>query len=214
MGILSTLKNVFLPDAQTAADRRQAVFGTTSKIPPIIAAGVAAAVVAVPVLRTAAIKTVIAHPVATVLGTAVVSGGGLKLVEPAFQATKKATEVAVPVLTGEDGISSKNIKEVAKTVGLIAGVGTLGVAAGIIGEKVLSSDKVTETEKALIASSDTGTILPATTTVSPSRASYRRRTAQKTPSVIQSVRINVINRPVTTGFRVTNKRYIKERIFN
>src|SRR4030042_1166163 len=216
MGVLSFLKTTFLPSAQEAADRRLAVFGTTSKIPAIITAGVAGAVIATPFLREAAISTVVKHPVTTLLGTAVVAGGGLKLVGPAFTTTKKATEVAVPIITGEKKITDKDFSDVAKTVGIIAGVGALGTAVGIIGSKVLGKEDKVETMKEAIVGSSVGfqPIIPDTQTITTGRKAYKRRTTTKTPSLRQSVRVNIINNPVTTGLRITNKRFINERILN
>lgn len=51
---------------------------------------------------------------------------------------------------------------------------------------------------------------PQTTKITTGRKPYKRRRAKKTPSVRQSVRVNVINR--STGIRNTN--YIKERLYN
>lgn len=57
-------------------------------------------------------------------------------------------------------------------------------------------------------------ILPERTSVSPTRAPSKRRRATKTPSVRQSLRVNIINKPVATGVRILNKRYINQELLN
>jgi len=55
-------------------------------------------------------------------------------------------------------------------------------------------------------------ILPETTTITTGKKPYKRRRAKITPSVKQSVRINIISRPVATGLRILNKRYINQEV--
>lgn len=57
-------------------------------------------------------------------------------------------------------------------------------------------------------------ILPERVGVTPTKTASKRRRATKKPSVKQSVRINIISRPVATGLRVTNKRYINQELLN
>lgn len=57
-------------------------------------------------------------------------------------------------------------------------------------------------------------ILPATSTITTGRKPYKRRAAKKTPSVRQSVVVSIINKPVTAGIRISNKRYIKNELLN
>lgn len=55
-------------------------------------------------------------------------------------------------------------------------------------------------------------IVPEVTTITTGRKPYKRRRAKITPSVRQSVRVNIINRPTATGLRITNKRYLNHRL--
>lgn len=55
-------------------------------------------------------------------------------------------------------------------------------------------------------------ILPETTTITTGKRPYKRRRAKKVPSVRQSVRINIMNKPIATGVRITNKRYISQEL--
>lgn len=57
-------------------------------------------------------------------------------------------------------------------------------------------------------------ILPETVTVSPTTTQPKRRRAIKKQPIRQSVRINIVNRPATTGLRITNKRYINNELLN
>jgi len=52
--------------------------------------------------------------------------------------------------------------------------------------------------------------LPETTIINAPKKRYKRRQKQKTPSVRQSVKININNRPV--GLKIENKRYLNELI--
>lgn len=55
-------------------------------------------------------------------------------------------------------------------------------------------------------------ITPETTTITTGKKPYKRRRAKKTPSVRQYVRVNIMNRPVNTGMRISNKRYISPEL--
>ncbi len=124
-------------------------------------------------------------------------------------------------------MTSETVGDVAKVVGIGVGAAAVGTAAGVVAKKVMEKKeegKAIETEKALVPETKpaqesliTGEegqtpLTPETTTVSTGKRRYKRRRAPKMPQVRQSVRVNVISRPVATGIRVTNKRYINERI--
>lgn len=57
-------------------------------------------------------------------------------------------------------------------------------------------------------------LTPETTTISTGKKPYKRRRAKITPSVRQYVRVNVLSRPVATGLRIINKRYINQELLN
>lgn len=55
-------------------------------------------------------------------------------------------------------------------------------------------------------------LTPETTTITTGKRAYKRRRAKKTPSVRQSVRVDIVNKPI--GMRITNKRYIRHELLN
>jgi hypothetical protein len=201
---------------------------------PIIAKAVSAAA---PIIAKGAAKVITSPTTAlkAIAVTGVVAGGGLAIVPKVFQVTKKATQVAVPVITGEKKLTSENVADVAKVAGIVAGAGALAVGAGYVAEKVFEKkeEKAIDTnvipevapgvfeatpeqaqqlqkEKAVGIQGEPST--PETIKLSPEKKRYKRRRATKTPQVRQSVRINILNRPVTTGIR--NTTYLKERLYN
>lgn len=100
-----------------------------------------AAQAAAPVVSSVA-QTAIKNPVKTVLGAGFIAGGGLKLAQPLFETSKKATETAVPIITGEKNIteaSPSDFKDVGKVAGIIAGSAVVGAGAGIIIPKIVDA---------------------------------------------------------------------------
>jgi len=53
---------------------------------------------------------------------------------------------------------------------------------------------------------------PETIKLSSKKKRSKRRTAKKTPSITQSLRVNILNAPRVTGMRITNKRYLNQRL--
>ena len=147
-----------------------------------------------------------------VVGTAVagvIAGGGLALLPKIYEGTKAGAEV----LTGEKELSAENISGVAKVVGIGLGVAGLGAVAGYVAGKFFGKD--TETlelpkEKA-IATDEAKPITPETTTIQTGKRKRRKAKAVISPSVRQSVRVNVISN--NSAHRIT-KNYLRERILN
>lgn len=120
--------------------------------------------------------------------------------------------------TIETGKPPVTIKQALVGGGLIAGavVGGVAVAKGI--KKIKEDPLIFRapqgeqliTEKPLGIEGETP-ILPETTTISPTRKAYKRRRAKKTPSVRQSVRINIVNKSKATGIKIS-KRYLKQEL--
>lgn len=163
--------------------------------------------------------TVLKSPFKAVAVAGVVAGGGLKLVPKLFQTTKTAAEKAVPVLLGEEKLTSETAVSTAKIVGLALGLGVVGAGAGMVLEKVLEKKEEQELiltpatmppvlESALLPEKSVGTaetpILPETTTITTGKKPYKRRRATKIQAVRQSVKININNR--ATGTKYINKR--------
>lgn len=106
----------------------------------------------------------------------------------------------------------------------LLGIGAAVVGTGIglgIGNLLSNKDQLVSEAKGLIDQPIGGNIggenaiLPETTSISQNgvkKTSYKRRRAKKSPSVRQSVRVNIINKPVTTGIRIQNKKYISKRV--
>lgn len=164
------------------------------------------------------ISAVARKPVLAIVGAGVlVSGAGPTIVKTLFKAGKVTGEV----ITGEKALTTETIAEVGKGLGVLAGVGAVGAVAGVIGKKVLEKraevSAVPEgvvgpvAEKALGIPGETP-ITPETAPITPKKRAYKPRRAIKTPSVRQSVKINIISRPVSTGIRIINKRYLKQEM--
>lgn len=244
MSISSWLKETFLPSEKVAAERRLKTFGTESKtVAGVAVIGAGALAIAAPVLaaaptiRAAVVSTgtsiaqsVISIPakiatyatsgvlpaVKTVAATAVVAGGGLKLVPALYEETKKATEAAVPILTGEKEFKVDDLPAIGKTVGAAIGMGAIGTAAGYGAYQLLADDdtkeKVKETINSILPTDDklpvtelpktssTSSLVPITpsTQVIGKEASsvtrYRKKKKTKEPvRMSQSLRINILN---------------------
>jgi len=142
---------------------------------------------------------------------------------PVFLAEKAVTggEIIADVVEGDSKVS---IKDALITGGLVAG----GVVAGaVIVPKVIEKvksfgdDKVIVEEKPILPTTKEkvigeaqSPILPETQSITPTKTTSKRRRAKKTPSVRQSVRINIINKPVGISSRITNKRFISQELLN
>lgn len=118
-----------------------------------------------------------------------------------------------------EGVKEFTPKDVAK------GVAAAGVVGGVFGAAALLIPKIGKNK----APSETGglietplgqeqyAVLPETVDISktpPKKRPYKPRTAKKTPSVRQYVKVNIINKPVNTGIRVYSKKYINQRLLN
>ena len=114
----------------------------------------------------------------------------------------------------------ENIEKSKSLTGLGLALG--GVGLGIIGTSAvgLIKDKAGELpvstgNNGVIGTSPIGSsvILPQTQSITAKKTSYKRRRRTKSPSVRQSVRINIINKPSNVGIKVNNKKYLNERVF-
>ena len=109
-----------------------------------------------------------------------------------------------------------------KKAGIVGGLAALGIGAVVVAPKVI--EKVKEwregrPEEQLVKEKPIGiegesVITPETTTITTGRKPYKRRKAKITPSVRQSVRVNIINKAIGTGMRITNKRYLSQELLN
>ncbi len=116
---------------------------------------------------------------------------------------------------------------------IIKGLKTAGVVGAVTAGAIVVVPKVIEKvkewrapaiitvppEKQLIPEKPVGVegevpMTPETTTITTGKKPYKRRRAKITPSVRQYIRVNVISRPVATGLRITNKRYINQKLLN
>jgi len=146
-------------------------------------------------------------------------------------APSELAEFGGDVATFAASPSIETAKEIIKESPIIsAGLGILGVAAvgaaaaNVVGgvltrEEMKKQTAAFEKQAELMGSSSVGVsgetaILPERTTITTGKKQYKRHTAKKTPSVRQSVRVNIINKPSNTGIKVYNKRYINERLLN
>lgn len=109
--------------------------------------------------------------------------------------------------TIETGKPPLSPKEALLTGGLLAG----GVVGAVAVTKGLDSLPSIIPEKP-VGQSNQIPLTPATATITTGKKKYKRRKAKKTPSVRQSVKINIINKPRNTGFRITNKRYLNKEL--
>lgn len=118
--------------------------------------------------------------------------------------------IAETIETGKPGVS---VKEAVVGGGLLAGavVGGLAIVKGSQILPDLLPDKQLIKEKPLGIEGETP-ITPQTATITTGKKKYKRRKVKKSPSVRQSVRVNIINRPTNTGLRITNKRYLNKEL--
>jgi len=67
-----------------------------------------------------------------------------KAIKDIPSAYKKGVETTADIIEGKKKLTSETVKDVAKTAGIITGVGALGVGAGLIAKKILKKkeDKV------------------------------------------------------------------------
>lgn len=192
----------------------------------LVANPVTSAVISSAVKQTAAKigSYAISSPVAAVKTTAaaaVIAGGGLALVPKLYNVTKKATQTAVPVLTGEKPLTKESLPAIGDTVGSALGFGAAGVAIGA--GAALAYDYFTGDEIGTPTPNDT--LIPSTKTDKPKTSdvpltpstqilgkpvgtsvSTRRKTAKKMPQ--QTFRFNIIN---AANSRVGNRNYISHR---
>lgn len=223
-----TAQGVFLKElitGKTTAEQRAAEikkFGIgLAATAPIIAIGAipGAAVVAgrvAAVVGKKVLAAVIKKPVAAIVISGVAVSGALPTIAKTLF---KAGKVTGEVITGEKALTPETIAEVGKGVGALLGIGAIGTIAGVIGKKILTKkDKVPEEiVGALPVDKPIGLegeapITPETVSLVEKKRAYKPRRAKITPSVRQSVKINIISRPIATGMRITNKRYISQEL--
>lgn len=109
---------------------------------------------------------------------------------------------------------------------IAAALGTMGYSAVMVGRILKYVKKPAAPEIPTLAPPEEQLIItekpigiegeipltPEVTTITTGKKPYKRRRAKKVPSVRQSVRVNIFNRPVATGIRITNKRYISPEL--
>ena len=167
------------------------------------------------------IAAVVKRPALAIVGTGILAAGaGPKIVKTLFTAGKVTGEV----ITGEKALTAETIAEVGKGLGIVAGVGAVGVVAGVIGKKILEKKEEAAVEAQLIpekpelipekAVGIEGEVplTPETAPLTEKKRVYKPRRAKKVPSVRQYVRINIISKPSAIGMRIINKRYISQEI--
>ena len=131
------------------------------------------------------------------------------LLEKAFRGGEIAGEVF------ETGKAPVGITEALKTGGLVGAGAVIGAGLVVGAEKVLEkAPTLTTAKEQFIPSKPIGikgetAITPQTTTITTGKKPTRRRTAKKTPSVRQSVRVNISNKAI--GLKI-NKRYINQEL--
>lgn len=217
--------------SQLASEAASTTFGK------VLGTSIAATAVAIPIALfpgaaltgvKAVGRTAAKHPIKTGLGVAVgvpMLASSPKLVSGIFSAGKELPSFG----TGLGGVieGKKTIGEfltehpILSTAAAVVGVAAVGkVAAPVIGGALAGRKKVaiiqTESQTPVATGGLTGTspILPQTQAITTGKRRYKRRTAKKTPSVRQSVRVNIINKPRATGMRIYNKRYINQPLLN
>lgn len=118
-----------------------------------------------------------------------------------------------------EGEALPDIKQALITGGLVGAGVVAGVGVVAVGKKLLDkAPSIITPREQLITEKPLGVaespILPETQTITTGKKTYKRRTAKKMPSVRQSVRVQVLNRPVNTGIRITNKKYLNQELLN
>jgi len=193
-----------LPKALTTAGGLTVVGATAALVTKSTASKVASGQI---------VKAAIA-PVTAITG---LSLAGSEKITEAVSKIPKATAAAAGEIAEAIDTSGKSLVGSTLT-GLGIAVGGTAVGLGI-NELIKNKDQIVAETKGLIDTpigdqSGTGSpILPETTSITAKKRTYKRRRAKKTPSVRQSVKINIINKPTNTGIRIQNKKYISERCF-
>lgn len=109
-----------------------------------------------------------------------------------------------------------SVVEGLKKAGIVGGIAALAAGAIVVAPKAIEKIKefkgIPSDKETPIGIEGETPILPETTAITTPKKRYKRRRATKAPSVRQSVRVNVINRSTSTGIRITNKRYLNEKL--
>lgn len=150
--------------------------------------------------------------------TAALLGGGYLLESPTAREFAVETVTDLPkamektfelgqelgrVMEGEAELPE--VSEGLKAAGLLGAGAVLATGLIVGGEEIIEKVKEFEPEKQIGIAKESP-ILPETVDIAKKRKPYKRRRATKTPSIRQSVRINIINDLV--GQKITNKRYL------
>lgn len=144
------------------------------------------------------------NAVKTLAGAGFIAGGGLALAPKVFEGTKAATQVAVPIITGDVPFKKENLTDIGEAIGAGLGGAAIGAALGAGASYLLSDSPKSKGFSSSVlnlpsAGGGTGSIAasptpitPATTTQSTSIA--RRKKKTKAPQqIVQRVNVNVIN---------------------
>ena len=187
--------------------------------------GIATLPTTAPIIGKGALSFAIKQPLIALVGAGLVT-------------TKPGRELIVSAGKGlfkggkELGVISGKLKKEGKELTISQGLKTagllgMGLAGGVLLPKVIPKvipkikNKVKKIEgliyqpkEQLTKSKPVGIegespILPERTKVTTGKRSYKKRRAKKQPSVKQSVKINIINRP--TGLKITNRNYLNEK---
>lgn len=132
---------------------------------------------------------------------------------------------AAQVTDLKSGIAYVKAHPYMSAAAIAAALGTMGYSAVMIG-RILKYVKKPEApeipslappEEQLITEKPVGIegeipITPEVTTITVGKKPYKRRRVKKEPSVRQYVRVNIISKPVATGMRIINKRYISPEL--
>jgi len=139
-------------------------------------------------------SVIVKNPVKSVLGAGVVAGGGLALVPKVYETAKGATQIAVPVLLGDKPLTSGNVGDVAKTIGIVAGAGALAVGAGYVAKEILSKEEKAEvlggTAKMAIAEGASGVPITPTPPITPETVSMEETPVKKPTETASGTKIN------------------------
>ena len=169
-------------------------------------------------------KTILGKSLAVAGAGAVITSPTIaKVVEPTANVERLFTagKVAGGIIEGKE--KPQDVGTALKTGGLVGGGLIIGAGAILGGQALIEKGKSLTPEtliapvKQLITEKPVGIdgqvpITPETATITTGKTPSKRRRAKKTPSVRQSVRVNIINKPVATGIKISNKRYLNHEL--
>jgi len=150
--------------------------------------------------------------VKTTAAAGVIAGGGAVLVPKLYDVTKKATEKAVPILTGEQPFTADALPAIGDTIGSALGFGAAGVVAGVVANEAYDYFTSESPENANAGSLPTSISAPAPASVPITREtqvigkpatsrSIAKKKKQKKSAPASSVRVQVLNQNTFIGAR-------------